>query len=241
MPTDQGFLLTKATMSLSPNLQRGTVPTWKVRSALTSTPALCVDLASEIKPALRVTHNLEDTYIAGLATAAQDAIQLWTGRVFTTATMIGNADNPLSASTWWDGTIQMPAVAIFGNPRGIDLPGVPLASVQTFNFIDISGNSILFDPTTYYVDVTDKDRPGRIVFKYTTVFPAVPKEIASMVIAYTVGYGAAAAVPMALKQAILRLTAFLYFNRGDCPADNEDLMAASGAGALAQLYKVYNL
>lgn len=225
-------------MSLSPSAQRGMLPTWKVRSALTSVPALCVTL-QEVKDALKITNVLEDSYLTGLANAAQDAVQSWTGRVFTTATMLGNADNPLTASTWWEGVQELPAVAIFGNPRGLELPGIPLASVEAFNFVDIGGTVIPFAGTSYYVDVTDKDRPGRLVLKYTTTYPGVPKEIAALTINYTVGYGAPAAVPFALKQAVLRYTAYLYYNRGECGGP-EDIMDLSGASSFARLYKVIN-
>ncbi len=228
-------------MPMSPSYQSPMVPTWKVRSALTSTPALAVTLA-EVKAPLKITNALEDDYLTLLATAAQETAQLWTGRIFTTATMVGKADNPLSASSWWEGVREMPAVAIFGNPRGLELPGVPLVSVQTFTFTGIDQVVYTFDASNqYYVDTTDKDRPGRIVLRYTTTYPGVPKEILAIGLTYTVGYGAAAAVPSALKLAIIRLTTYLYANPGDCGGDPEDLVTKSGAKTFLQLYKVYNI
>lgn len=94
----------------------------------------------------------------------------------------------------------------------IRLPRPPLISVTSVVYINSSGSPItLTAGTDYTVDIYSE--PGLIVLPYGTSWPAARCQHDAVVITYVAGYGAAAAVPQNLKEAILLRAAGSYMQR----------------------------
>jgi hypothetical protein len=227
-------------MGIAPDPQPSMIPSYKVRLKVVTPGALCTTI-EDLKVHARIPTNQEDAYLTTLLRTAQGMAESYTRRKFTTTVVEGYADDPMSLDPWWSGVVTAPASALFGTPRGIYLPSLPLASVESFNFIDLAQNVTAFAPTSYIVDANDQDRPGRVVLRYFATYPAAPREILALRVNYTVGYGAPAAVPPELVQGVLMLATFLYDNRGECADAGAGAIELSGAGAMLDQRRVVSL
>jgi uncharacterized phiE125 gp8 family phage protein len=147
---------------------------------------------AELKAHLYVPISDDDALITSLGIAARLYYEAAVRRQLVTAQYELRMD-------WW------PADVWF------TLPYPPLASVQSINFVDVSGNSNLWDPSNYYVDT--RKQPGVVQLAWNVVWPNIRGYHDSVIVAYTAGYGAASAVPEIDKLAIKELTALWYVNR----------------------------
>ncbi len=161
-------------------------------SLVTAPAAEPVSLA-EAKAHLRVDITEDDSLITALITAARQHAEAITRRQLVTATW------DLTLDGWPDGdTILMP------------LP--PLQGVTSITYKDSGETVYALLATDYIVDKAEE--PGRIVLAYGKTWPsAALYPAAAITVRFTAGYGDAAAVPQAIKQAILLLVAHWYENR----------------------------
>jgi uncharacterized phiE125 gp8 family phage protein len=161
---------------------------------LTSPPATEPVALAEAKAHLRVTHADEDTYISTLITAARRQVEARTGlRLITQGWS-------LFKDAW---------------PLQPDL-SLELAQVSAINDILIygeSGSPATYDPAHYYLDAVSK--PSRAVLRQDRLPPMPGRAVNGIEVRFTVGFGAAAAVPEDLKQAILLTIAHWFDHRGD--------------------------
>ncbi len=93
----------------------------------------------------------------------------------------------------------------------IELPFPPLISVDAITYIDEAGATITVSPYDYTVD-TGTFR-GRVRPGYLKTWPQARLDDYAVSIAFTCGYGGAAAVPAPLKQAILLLVGHWFRHR----------------------------
>ena len=93
----------------------------------------------------------------------------------------------------------------------IELPFPPLISVDAITYINEAGDEITVPSTEYVVD-TGTFR-GRIRPGYLKTWPQARLDDYAVSIEFTCGYGAAAAVPAPLKQAILLLVGHWFRHR----------------------------
>lgn len=84
----------------------------------------------------------------------------------------------------------------------------PLASVQSVKYVDTAG-TLQTLATSQYVVVTD-EVPGIIVPAYGVTWPTARDERGAVRVEFTCGYGAAAAVPASIRQAVLEIAAAAY-------------------------------
>ncbi|HRI77403.1 MAG TPA: head-tail connector protein [Alphaproteobacteria bacterium] len=191
----------------------------------------------EAKLQLRVDAETEDDLIEWLIAAATDAAEKFTGRVFLTRTFQMYLDRwPSQAAQreWWDGVREGADV---GDPvRAIELPYPPLASVVAVTVYDDNDGAAVWPASNYHID--NKATPGRLALRMGGTIPLPTKTINGIEIEYTAGYGAAGNVPVLIKQAILRLVAYLYENRGD---DGDTAITNTGAGVLLGQYRIMRL
>ena len=138
---------------------------------------------SEAKDHLRVTDAGEDALIAGALAAAVRAIEA-RGRL------------ALMTQGWRLTLDDAPAETLI----------LPIAPVQSVDAVTVSGASI--EPSAYEVA---NGSPGRL--RVAAPWPSPANAIGDVTIDFTAGYGGAAEVPAALKQAALMLTAHFYENR----------------------------
>jgi uncharacterized phiE125 gp8 family phage protein len=158
---------------------------------------------TEVKAWCKITNATEDALITALIKAATEKAEKFTNRVFITRTFTGHISG-LDRSPCYE-------VGVF-----LTLRRAPLGSVTSVK--------VLEDDTLETVSSDDynvKDTGGfpRIVFEEVNDSPdRVPYPYQ---VEFVAGYGAAAAVPDAIKTAIMEAVCYWHSNRGDCGGGDE--------------------
>jgi uncharacterized phiE125 gp8 family phage protein len=91
----------------------------------------------------------------------------------------------------------------------IELPLGPLQSIVSVKYFDVDGAEQTLDPAGYAVDTASD--PGWL--SPVDSWPATYAMVNAVVIRFVAGYGAATAVPAAIKAGILLMVADMYENR----------------------------
>lgn len=188
---------------------------------LITAPATEPVTSAEAKAHLRVDTTADDTLIGTLITVARMHVENHLRRALITQT--------------WELVLDA-----FPARNVIQLPMPPLASITSIKYTDEAAVEATFSSTAYAVD-TDSTR-GRVVLKSGESWPSVTLAATSGVrVRYVAGYGAAANVPQAIKQAILLLIGTLYENRESVlVAQGVTVMELPfGVNALLMPYRVF--
>lgn len=153
-----------------------------------------VAVANDLKTHLRIDHTDEDTYLAGLISAARTVFEDLTGRALITQTW------RLTLDAWPD-------------DDDIEIPRWPLQSVTSIVYYDTDGNSTTWSSNEYLVDT--ESEPGRVVLKDSFSWPGASlRSMNPIQITYVSGLGDDADdVSEQIKQAIRLLAAHYYENR----------------------------
>lgn len=168
-------------------------------------PAEPVVSLAEAKAHLRVEHADEDAYIHSLVQAATAHLDGWSGT-------LGRA---LVEQTW--------EVTLDAFPVGaIHLPLGDVIAVVSVKYDDTAGDEQTVSSTDYVLDNRSLD--GWVVPVAAVSWPDTLDAVNAVRVRYTAGYGAASAVPAAIRHAILMLVAHWYANR--------EAVTAGGASAL---------
>ena len=93
----------------------------------------------------------------------------------------------------------------------IVVPHPPLASVESVAYVDPDGAVQGIDPAEYLVRTSEV--PGEVVPAYGRAWPSARAEPDAVRVEFTCGYGDPAAVPDAIKRAVLLVVGTLYANR----------------------------
>src|SRR5690606_14937668 len=141
---------------------------------------------------LRVDAPDDDALITRLIATARQHVETFQGRSLVTQTWRLSLDR-------------------FPRGRVIYLPRPPLQSVQGITYVAPDGSQQALDASLYDVDAASE--PGRVVLKAGQAWPEVADVPGAVQVEYTAGYGDAAAVPEAVKQAILLLVGHWYEHR----------------------------
>lgn len=149
---------------------------------VTSAPAAEPVTVAEAKAHCRVDHDDEDDLFSRWITAARQWCEAWTARRFVTQTLRMRLDG-------------------FPPDGVIRLKTGPVQSVSSVTYYDSAGTSQTLS-STYYVADTDAD-PARIWLASGSTWPVTYDRPGAVSVTYVAGYGAAAAVPAQVKQAIL--------------------------------------
>ena len=164
---------------------------------LTSAPATALVSTAEVKSHLRIDHALEDTQLDALAAAALNLIE---GRS-------GYLRRALVTQTWkW-------RVCEFPIERRIYLPFPPLQSLTSIKYYDADNVEQTFSSSNY--GVNPRAFRGFVELNRSASWPGTYERFDAVTLEFVAGYGAAAAVPQAIKQAALLLIGDMYANRGD--------------------------
>lgn len=165
---------------------------------------------AEARAWLRVeSGNDEDDLIGQLIVAARIRCEWHCGRAFVTQ----------GWTLWLDG---------LGDGL-VALPLPPLAGVDSVTLYDTGDVATVLDASGYRVDAPG----GRVIF--AAAHPGL-RAVAGIAIAFTAGYGDAAAVPADIKSAILQTVAWLYEHRG-----GDAMPVPDGALALLAPYRAARL
>jgi uncharacterized phiE125 gp8 family phage protein len=110
----------------------------------------------------------------------------------------------------------------------IAIPKPPLASVTSVKYIDQDGAEQTFSSGDYLVvaPAGPACQHGFVSLGYGKSWPSTRPQKAAVKVRFVAGYGAATAVPSALKQAVLLVFGDSYANREDQPYDSSALRAA---------------
>lgn len=184
---------------------------WSIKTSVAPTSNAVT--STEAKAHLRVDHTDDDTYIAFLITAAQDAVEAYTGRKLIEGTYVLLLDD---------------------FPKdGIYVPYSPVKSVSSLKYYNSSNMLTTMDTGDYYYNIyeepmlihyTDGEYPD--VYDYRTD---------NVQVTFKSGYTSPDVVPPALKHAILILIADMYENRLDQPREK-----FSTWKMLVHPFRVYN-
>lgn len=144
---------------------------------------------AEMRDHLRLTDTgLDTNVVTPLIAAARGKAEKITDRQFVTATWTYTLDEFPSNHHDRVGNV-------------IDIPLPPLISVSSLKYYDIDGNQQTLVADTDYV-VKTNSIIGRISPEVDTSWPATQRRLEAVAIEFVAGYGAASAVPEAIKAAI---------------------------------------
>lgn len=138
----------------------------------------------------------DDSLISALIVAARQHVEAVTGRALVTQTWEWRApDFPASGR--------------------IELPHAPLASVAHVKYYDAADALQTFASTNYRVHAPAGDTalPGCVELVDGAAWPGTAYRSDAVVVRYVAGYGNAAAVPAALRAAMLLIVGHLYEHR----------------------------
>ena len=151
-----------------------------------TTPALSL---AEAKAHLRVDSNAEDTLIESLVTAATDMAEQQTRRA-------------LMQQTW--------ELTLDAFPTAFKLTRVPVQSIASVKYTDISGVEQTLGPSAYTLDTSDGYGFAYVKQAYGTEWPSAREGVK---VRYVAGYADAAAVPEPIVQWIKLMVSTMYTNR----------------------------
>ena len=186
---------------------------------------------ADAKTHLRVTFTDDDGLIARHITAARRACEvIGSITMLNTAFTLVDDSFPFTCATaniqlrqflgqFSGGSGAVYPGVLAQNYGIITLPRAPVVSVQSINYVDVTGNAQVF--ASQYYDVTTGS-PGRIAPVFGQIWPVTLPRIGAVSITFTAGYGTnAQAVPDNCKAAVLLYLGWLYRNRdtGAPPSD----------------------
>lgn len=162
--------------------------------ALVTGPAEPLLTLAAAKAHMRVEHGDDDIYIAGLIKAAESHLDGWSG-------VLGRA---LVTQTWRVLIEDFPAGPRFG------LPLAPVSGV-VITYLDQAGVERTFDAALYHL--TQRADGPTIELADGATWPQVDDRPDAVRVLMTCGYGAASAVPVAIRHAALMLVGGWYEQR----------------------------
>lgn len=158
---------------------------------LLEAPAAAVVSLEEAQVHLRAEVAEESALVLSLVAAATAQAEAYCRRRF--------------VSQRWRATLDaFPAGAIL-------VPHPPLLSVEAVKYQDPDGVLQTLDPAAYVVRTAET--PGEVVPAYAASWPSARDVPDAVSVEFTCGYGAPAAVPEAIRRAVLLLVGTLYANR----------------------------
>lgn len=155
---------------------------------------------AEAKAHCRVDISDDDALLTALIVAVRQRAEALTGRALVTQQ--------------WKLTGEAFPTGALGLPRP------PLVSVQTVKYLDVDGVQQTLSSGAY--DVHTSELLGTVAPIWGTEWPPIRSQIGAVEINYTAGYGAAAAVPQAIKAWILCYIAAAYDNRSAVATGQRD-------------------
>lgn len=187
---------------------------------VTSPPAGEPVTIEMVKLHCRIDHDADDLLLAGYLTAARVMAEDYLSRKLLTQTLLWTV-RPTSSFGLGTRLAHGPLV----------LPRAPVQSIASVTLVDAWGNSTAVQPAAlplaagtailgYVADLSLE--PSILLIGRETILsgglPVHATRLQHVQVSMVAGYGAAAAVPPTIAQAVMMTTAFLYEHRGDTEA-----------------------
>lgn len=117
----------------------------------------------------------------------------------------------------------------------------PAPSVTSIAYVDSAGITQTLDSSTYTVEAPAGPNPSRTVVRlaYGQSWPATRDQANAVRVRYSAGYANAAAVPPAIRSAILLTIGHLYGNREDVVVGTIAAPLPRGADYLLRPYRLW--
>ncbi len=167
---------------------------------LVTPPATPVVSLAEIRRHVRVDHTEDDAYLESIVAAATgmvDGADGWLGRALVTQTWDYVLDRfPCSTDHW-----------------RLKIPLAPLVSITTVAYTAADGTSTPI--TTFRTFNAVSSQPAYITPAIDETWPSTKCDPEAVRIRFVAGYGAATAVPVGIKHAIMLIAGHWYENRED--------------------------
>lgn len=192
---------------------------------------------TELKTHIRVDGTADDTALTIMLRSVIKHVEAITDKKLVTQTWdIYFDDFPSTRSDdWWDGEKEGAISSLRKPGKYLELPFGPLQSVSSIVSIDEDNTEHTFETTNWQADTIGP--VPQIALKTGGAWPAtVLRPLNGVKIRGVFGYGAAAAIPQDIKQAILMCGAHLYENRGDAEA-GDAIKTPPAAMALLNQYR----
>ncbi len=158
--------------------------------SLVTAPASEPITLAEAKAQLRVDATDENDLITALIVVSREYCE-------------GYLHRKLISQTWdW---------SLCDFPRGFALPFLPIASVTSVKYYDTANAQQTLSAAYYQTDLNAT--PARIHLAYGYAWPSTYERSDAVVVRFAAGYANAAAVPQAIKQAMLLLIGHWYRSR----------------------------
>jgi uncharacterized phiE125 gp8 family phage protein len=187
--------------------------------ALITPPAAEPVSLDEAKAFLKLETDADDSLLATLIAAARVAIETRTRRV-------------LVSQAWRLYLDDLPRA------KSVQLPIMPLISVDAVTVYDGTGEPIVLPATDYLADIITE--PPRLRFNVSAPIDA-GIEMNGVEIDFTAGYGDPADVPEPLRMAVLQLVALWYERREPVAFGGAVAVMPQSVHALAEPYRVLTL
>ena len=147
---------------------------------------------AEVKAFLRLNDDSEQTFVTTLITIARQIVE-------------GQTWRPLISQSW---ALQFDASEL--NLFISNINKAPIISIDSVTYYDVNNSLQTLSPTLYETDIYGN--PARFRLKS---IPSVYDRMGALIVNFVCGYTNAAAVPQAIKQAMLLIIGHLYENRQD--------------------------
>ncbi len=174
---------------------------------VTTEPSTEPITVTELKLWARIDGTDEDTLIEGIIKSARRLTEQWIHRSLISQTI------SLIMDKWL--------------VKEIELPFSPVISITAVKTLDESGTITTYDSDNYYL--INDSVPARLIIKIDSDIPENDdRDSGGFKIIYVAGYGAAAAVPQTIKEALKMWTTDIYENRvigGTPPKLVRDMLA----------------
>ena len=208
------------------------------RSKVTVQPGKEPVTLIELKKQVSVNDSTSDTVLKSLISSSRVMLEKFTDRKFIQQeiTMFMDSFGNTAREEIWEGIAVGPRSAIRGRSQ-FELEYAPAISLTKISTFDREDNETIVDPLTFRFDNFDADMAQRVTLKQESVWPLDLRDSSAIKVVYLAGYGPTKDdVPSLIRQGILLIGAFMFRNRGDCPAE-AGILEGSGAAAILNTYK----
>ena len=198
-------------------------------------------LLADVKDHLRIDHSEEDAYLTGLIMAARDAVEMKLDMYLITRTY----DQYLHAWPfsdrlgygWWNG-VCAGAYSGLVAMSAVRLKARPVSEITSVE-VDTGNGYQAISTDSYVLQQSGIDFPRLVKTSGASYWPKPAVAANGIRIRMQAGYGDSwNAVPPAIRQALLRIVAHLYRNRGD---DAAQAVQKSGAAMLLAPFRPVRL